>query len=218
MLRRVTEPFVTTRNVGVGLGLTIVKKIVERHSGRLLMDSMLGRGSTMTVLLTVAMQAHPEDKLLAQLAKSGAGEFVSGEWRRVITSRPTRERKRRRLRRVSFFRTLREFFVHETEPERGLPTLGTDGESKAAFGFLPAPRVVEVGAPRVQAVMEFARAGLGGNGLPSLRLSEPVPKHAVQAANAPRPPARTRHFRSVEHIRLAQALVAKREHGFAVEA
>src|SRR4029077_19560736 len=45
-LRRVTEPFVTTRNVGVGLGLTIVKKIVERHGGRLEIDSLLGRGTT----------------------------------------------------------------------------------------------------------------------------------------------------------------------------
>jgi len=38
-LRSVTEPFVTTRNVGVGLGLTIVKKIVARHCGRLEIDS-----------------------------------------------------------------------------------------------------------------------------------------------------------------------------------
>ena len=44
-LPRVTEPFITTRNVGVGLGLTIVKRILERHSGRFLIDSLLGGGT-----------------------------------------------------------------------------------------------------------------------------------------------------------------------------
>jgi len=79
-LRRVTEPFVTTRNVGVGLGLTIVKKILDRHSGWLELDSMLGRGTTVRFWLPVTMQPHPEDKLLAQLARSGSvSEFFSGE-------------------------------------------------------------------------------------------------------------------------------------------
>jgi signal transduction histidine kinase len=63
-LKRVTEPFVTTRNVGVGLGLTIVKKIVERHGGRLEIDSLLGRGTTVTIWLPLKAQPHPEDELL----------------------------------------------------------------------------------------------------------------------------------------------------------
>ena len=67
-LKRVTEPFVTTRNVAVGLGLTIVKRIVERHSGRLEIDSMLGRGTTVSLVIPVKMQPHPEDQLLAQVA------------------------------------------------------------------------------------------------------------------------------------------------------
>jgi signal transduction histidine kinase len=62
-IAHVTEPFVTTRNIGVGLGLTIVKKIVERHSGRLIIDSLLGKGTTVTVLLPVKAQPHPEDDL-----------------------------------------------------------------------------------------------------------------------------------------------------------
>lgn len=36
---------------GTGLGLAIVKHIVQRHRGRLLIDSVLGEGSTFTVLL-----------------------------------------------------------------------------------------------------------------------------------------------------------------------
>ena len=72
-----TDPFVTTRNVGVGLGLTIVKKIVERHSGRMEIDSLLGRGTTVVMVLPVKAQPHPEDALLAQLAKH-AGEAEEG--------------------------------------------------------------------------------------------------------------------------------------------
>lgn len=65
-LKRVTEPFVTTRNVGVGLGLTIVKKIVERHGGRLEIDSLLGRGTTIVMLLPLKAQPHPDDELLRE--------------------------------------------------------------------------------------------------------------------------------------------------------
>jgi len=71
-LKQVTEPFVTTRNVGVGLGLTIVKKIIERHGGRLEIDSLLGRGTTVVMLLPLKAQPHPDDKLLAENAEEGA--------------------------------------------------------------------------------------------------------------------------------------------------
>lgn len=68
-LQRMTEPFVTTRNVGVGLGLTIVKKIVERHGGRLELESMLGRSTTVTIVLPVQAQPHPEDALMNEITK-----------------------------------------------------------------------------------------------------------------------------------------------------
>ena len=61
-LKHVTEPFITTRNVGVGLGLTIVKRILERHSGRLLLDSILGTGTKVTMILPLKAQTHPEDQ------------------------------------------------------------------------------------------------------------------------------------------------------------
>ncbi len=59
-LKRVVEPFVTTRNVGVGLGLTIVKKIIEQHGGRLEVDSVLGRGTTVTLWLPVRAQPQSQ--------------------------------------------------------------------------------------------------------------------------------------------------------------
>jgi len=60
-LRRVTERFYrvdTSRSRSLGgtaLGLSIVKHIVERHRGRLAIDSEVGKGTTVHVLLPVAV-------------------------------------------------------------------------------------------------------------------------------------------------------------------
>ncbi len=87
-LKRVTDPFVTTRNVGVGLGLTIVKKIVERHGGRLDIDSMLGRGTTISMVVPIKAQRHPDDALLSESLKAEA----SGSPRAAVEAGPVRNR------------------------------------------------------------------------------------------------------------------------------
>ena len=67
-LPHVTEPFVTTRNIGVGLGLTIVKRIIERHGGRLTIDSTLGVSTKVTLVLPRKAQPRPEDHLVEEAA------------------------------------------------------------------------------------------------------------------------------------------------------
>ena len=60
-IARVTERFYrvdTSRSRslgGTGLGLSIVKHIVERHRGRLNIESKLGKGTTVHVLLPAAV-------------------------------------------------------------------------------------------------------------------------------------------------------------------
>lgn len=52
-LRRIFEPFFTTRKSrgGSGLGLTLVQTIVQRHGGRIEVESAVGVGTTFTVIL-----------------------------------------------------------------------------------------------------------------------------------------------------------------------
>ena len=57
-LSRIFEPFYTTRLKGTGLGLSISHGIVERHGGRIEVESEVGRGSTFTVWLPVGGQDH----------------------------------------------------------------------------------------------------------------------------------------------------------------
>lgn len=50
-LERIFQPFFTTKAHGIGLGLPITRRLVEDHHGRLLVESQLGYGTTITVRL-----------------------------------------------------------------------------------------------------------------------------------------------------------------------
>jgi two-component system sensor histidine kinase PilS (NtrC family) len=51
---RIFEPFVTGRIGGTGLGLAIVQRAVEAHRGLVLMDTVMGQGTTFTVYFPAA--------------------------------------------------------------------------------------------------------------------------------------------------------------------
>jgi two-component system, NtrC family, sensor kinase len=59
-LRRIMEPFYTTKARGLGLGLAISRSIVERNHGELLVKSQVGQGSTFLVRLPAATPAQAD--------------------------------------------------------------------------------------------------------------------------------------------------------------
>lgn len=52
---RIFDPFFTTKAKGLGLGLSITYRIIQRHKGRIRVQSELGRGTTFFVHLPVEM-------------------------------------------------------------------------------------------------------------------------------------------------------------------
>jgi signal transduction histidine kinase len=51
LIETIFNPFVTTKPNGVGLGLAIVSRIVDRHGGKMSVESQPGEGSVFHISL-----------------------------------------------------------------------------------------------------------------------------------------------------------------------
>lgn len=60
-LAQIFRPFYTTRNNGTGLGLSLVRRIVDDHHGQIDVASEPGKGSTFQVLLPFARALEPAE-------------------------------------------------------------------------------------------------------------------------------------------------------------
>lgn len=81
-LPRIFEPFFTTKGnsgeKGVGLGLSMVYAIVERHDGKISVSSEVGKGTTFTIML-------PNIQRLSDTERESSGRSLLGK--RVQTTR-----------------------------------------------------------------------------------------------------------------------------------
>jgi signal transduction histidine kinase len=72
---KIFQPFFTTKPSGTGLGMSIVKKIVDLHGGDVTVDSAPGRGTRVRISLPAAAAA------LADRLPIGGGIPMAGGMR-----------------------------------------------------------------------------------------------------------------------------------------
>ena len=70
-LQRIFDPYFTTKAGGTGLGLASVHSIVNKHNGKIEVESVLGRGTTFTFYLPSSDQAPEPESLPSSPCPSG---------------------------------------------------------------------------------------------------------------------------------------------------
>lgn len=72
-LGQIFEPYFSTKDTGIGLGLPLTKKLIEDHGGQVIVNSEVGVGTVFTIILPrePALAARPD--LLSQTAQNPLG-------------------------------------------------------------------------------------------------------------------------------------------------
>jgi CheY-like chemotaxis protein len=78
VLKRATEPFFTTKPLGqgTGLGLSLVYSTATAHGGRMELDSLLGQGTEVTLLLPLAEAQRDVARTIPSEIPAGNGRIL----------------------------------------------------------------------------------------------------------------------------------------------
>jgi len=57
-MKKIFDPFFSTKATvkGTGLGLSVTYGIIKKHNGEIMVDSLLGRGTTFTLFLPIKQE------------------------------------------------------------------------------------------------------------------------------------------------------------------
>jgi signal transduction histidine kinase len=80
-LSKIRDPFFTTKDVGkgTGLGLSIVDQIITSHGGEFQIESEVGKGTTVTVVLPVIATPQEEDSDEAEAVQRDTNESAAND-------------------------------------------------------------------------------------------------------------------------------------------
>jgi len=69
-LEKIWTPLFTTKAKGMGFGLSICKRMVEAHEGQISVESTIGKGTTLTVLLPIKPRAEEREEISMKTPES----------------------------------------------------------------------------------------------------------------------------------------------------
>jgi PAS domain S-box-containing protein len=75
-LKKIFDPYFTTRETGQGLGLSIVYSIIKNHDGYITVESTVGSGTTFTIYLASSVKNINRDVILESHTVSGEGHIL----------------------------------------------------------------------------------------------------------------------------------------------
>jgi len=75
-LKKVFDPYFTTKQKGSGLGLAVAFSIIDKHSGRITIDSEVGIGTTVTIYLPAIEELDPDSEENRIPIVRGAGKIL----------------------------------------------------------------------------------------------------------------------------------------------
>jgi len=75
-LRKVFDPYFTTRESGKGLGLTLAYSVAKRHAGHIAVKSRIGEGAVFSIYLPASQSAVLADKSVDAALIAGAGRLL----------------------------------------------------------------------------------------------------------------------------------------------
>ncbi len=75
-LKKIFDPYFSTKEVGRGLGLSVVYSIVKNHDGHILAESELGVGTTFTIYLPATDKKTEKEETVEDTFISGEGKVL----------------------------------------------------------------------------------------------------------------------------------------------